>query len=98
MKSKLLTEQEVLELENRYVPNGDVYPLWGFVCDRGLIFTRGRTSEEAWEYVRHDFYLNEHVAECDSLPTRCLELYNVNHKPGWLTRPPVWLLRQMFKV
>jgi len=94
---KPLTSKEVHDLEARYVPNGDVYPLWGFSGARGVVVTRGRTSSEAWEYVKDDFW-REVVEEMKIMPVTYGKIYSQNHREDWLFRPPVWVLRKMFGV
>jgi len=95
---RYLTQQQIYDLNARYIPNGDVFPLWGFEGKSGWLVTRGRTSEEAWENMQHAFPRGETVIASTHLPIDCNKLYDQNHRPGWLTRPPVWLLRRMFGV
>lgn len=91
------TTDELKQLELKHFPEPVQFPLWGFhspnkpeIC----VFTRGRTCEEAWEYIQHSSYKWLNVP-CDSLHCGVAKLYDQNHEPGWLTRPPVWLVLKL---
>jgi len=91
-----LTDEEVKALEARYVPNGDLYLLWAARDMLGVHITRGRTQAEAEEYIAPIAtgpMTSEHVLPIDSGWR-----YGINHAPGWMERPPIWLLRRMFNV
>ena len=98
-----LTKEECRKLEFGYVPNGDVYPLWGFQSVYGYSFTRGRTSDEALECVSRlggkwkplnqlpltaGIYYSDTLASQDCPFARDFQ---------WLIHPPVWVLQQMEK-
>lgn len=93
---KRLTDAEVLELESLYVPNGEQFLLWAFLEERSgnVHVSRGRTSTEAWEYVQQFSF--ETLVPLPHCNIKYGKLYSDGHKPGWLERPPVWLLRKMF--
>lgn len=66
--------------------------LWEFEWNGLTACTRGRTPEEALEYL-YKFPANAKMKT--SLPIGYGAYYGLNHAPGWLFRPPVWLLRKM---
>lgn len=65
----------------------DTFPLWGF--DQGGRFglTRGRTWEEAHQYVEGDFV--------SALPLNTPLYYGRNHDSDWYTRPMWWLCERL---
>lgn len=82
------------------------YPLWGHLVFHAdlwrpgneavawLIVTRARSQPEAHDYMRRcygDFVVASPV---NQLPVGSAEEYNYNHAPGWMDRPPVWLVRE----
>lgn len=106
-----LTEEECAALVARYVPNGDVYPLWGFIVNnqtrdssgfivnnRMIRITRGRTAEEAQEYIQMFEPPGAMFELLECLPMSMAEHYSINHADGWMERPPIWVLRRMFGV
>ncbi len=97
---ELLSKDECRKLEFEYVPNGDVYPLWGFQHDMGVTFTRGRTSDEAYQLVRQ---MGNGWTPMEALPISAGAFYSSTLAAQdcpfardfqWLVHPPVWVLRQ----
>ena len=94
-----LTPDEITTLEQKHFPEPIEFPLWGFHMEhlpRQWAITRGRTCEEAREYiVQCNIFTVAKLVQMDALPVSAAELYGGNHAPGWYTRPPVWLLLKM---
>lgn len=75
----------------------DIYLLWGFSNQRFIVFTRGRTEDEAAEHALRKngfFKKGETVEYCSSLPLNAAELYSRSHSDGWLNRKPIWLQKK----
>lgn len=87
-----ISEEEILRLEKVHFPVPQEFPLWEFEWSGLTACTRGRTPEEALEYL-FEFPANAKMKT--SLPIDYGAYYGLNHAPGWLFRPPVWLLRKM---
>ena len=107
LTTALLPKEECRALEFRYVPNGDVYPLWGFWnASIGTIWTRGRTASEALEWILA-FRPGSTWTPLISSPLGAGKFYSETlaaqdcpfaKNNEWLIHPPVWILRQMFGV
>lgn len=70
----------------------DEFPLWMFFDSKRIVITRGRTQEEAFQHASKNWQKGETISFANYLPIQSAELYNINHSPGWLKRPMVWLL------
>jgi hypothetical protein len=94
-----MTSDELKALEQKHFPVPSEFPLWGFHMENlpgGWAITRGRTAEEALEYIIHcHVFSATKIVTMETLPTSAAKLYDQNHSPGWFTRPPVWLVLKM---
>jgi hypothetical protein len=91
---KKLSPDELKALAAKHFPEPAQFPLWQFTTESGPVFTRGRTCEEAQEYIASCGMFTE-VIPVDHTWVKALALYGSNHNPGWLTRPPAWLVLKL---
>ena len=105
---KWLTTEECRELEFRYVPNGEKYLLWSFSHSRiGTVLTRGRTAEEALEYIHMTYSKCDGWVESTSISVAAAKYYESSLRQdecpfandlAWLDHPPVCILKKIFGV
>jgi hypothetical protein len=69
----------------------DTYFLWTFFDSQKIVITRGRTQEEAFKHASRSWERGQTITLSDSNPIQGANLYSLNHSPGWLYRPPMWL-------
>lgn len=72
----------------------ETFPLWMFEDGQRLVTTRGRTQQEAWSHAQRTWPRGRTVVHCDYCLIDAARIYSINHAPGWLFRPPVWLQQQ----
>lgn len=71
----------------------EIYPLFGFTNGEVIVITRGPTQDHAFDYAcrSKNFRRGTTIFAMNHLPINSAEKYEVNHDPGWLHRPPVYL-------
>lgn len=89
-----LSPEELKALADKHFPEPTLFPLWEFSTEIGSVFTRGRTREEAQEYIVGCRQF-ESVEPRENTWIKAYALYGNNHNPGWLTRPPAWLVLKL---
>ena len=70
------------------------FHLYAFSDGNITVITRGETEEQAMSYACRNsgqFKRGVTVFPLDHLPINAAQLYDTNHRKGWLTRKPQWL-------
>lgn len=108
MNLTFLPKEECRRIEFAYVPNGDKYLLWGFDhIAIGTVFTRGRTADEALEYIHMTYGRCNGWVELTTIPINGAKFYASALRRddcpfadnlAWLDHPPVWVLRKVYGV
>lgn len=64
--------------------------------DEVRVLTRGEDMEQALEHASQspNFRIGSTVSHCGFVPVNAARLYDSNHSPGWLHRPPEWVMRK----
>ncbi len=71
-----------------------MYLLWGFCDYDKACITRGKTQEQAYKHAQKSWQRGQTITFMNTLPIQAARLYDKNHAPGWLHRPPVWLTKE----